>query len=94
MLEHKSHLLLFRIRNHLFPAVNAVLIGSRIPVARVRYVAMAVLSIVCGVAATFIVGEAAESWAFALVDIGIVGFVAAVTYGLAFLAERRLAQPR
>jgi hypothetical protein len=70
------------------------LIGSRIPVPRMRYIVMTVLAIICGVASTILVGEAEESWAFALVDVFLVAFVAAITYGLAHLVTRRLTQPR
>ncbi len=70
------------------------LIGSRVPTPRMRSIVMGVLSILSGVAATILVGEAMESWAFALVDIGLVAFVAAITYGLVYMVVRRMAHSR
>lgn len=81
----------------IFPVLAGVLLGlliSRIPVARARWIGATVLTVLAGVAATFLSGEAAESWAFVLVDIGLVAIVTAITWGLATLVTRRLAHPR
>ena len=74
-------------------AVVAVII-SRIPAVRARWIAWAVLAVAGGVLATVINSEEVESWAFALVDIAIVGAVAAIGYGALHLAYRRFAQSR
>jgi hypothetical protein len=81
----------------IFPVVIGVaigLVGSRIPVPRVRYVVMAAFAVVVGVVWSMTVGEFAESPAFALVDIALTAIGAAIGYGAATFAGRRLAQTR
>jgi hypothetical protein len=80
-----------------FPIVIGVVIGvlgSRIPVPRVRYIVMAVLAVLVGVVWSMTVGEFAESPAFALVDIALTAVGAAIGYGVATFADRRMAQTR
>jgi hypothetical protein len=68
--------------------VVALLVYRLVP-ARLRVAATIGLSIVLGVVATAISGEALESWLFALVDIGEVLLAAAVTFGLLYVWQRR-----
>jgi hypothetical protein len=80
-----------------FPIIIGVVIGvigSRIPTPRVRYAVMAVLAVLVGVIWSMTVGEFAESPAFALVDIALTAVGAAIGYGVATYAGRRLVQPR
>ncbi len=81
----------------IFPIVAGALIGllsSRIMAMRTRWVVSALLTLLAGGAATFLSGEAAESWAFVLVDIGLVGITAAIVCGIAMLVTRRVGQTR
>ncbi len=81
----------------IFPIVAGALIGllsSRIMAMRTRWVVSALLTLLAGGAATFLSGEAAESWAFVLVDIGLVGITAAIACGIAMLVTRRVGQTR
>ena len=81
----------------LFRLVAGVVVGliaSRIASTRVRLIVAAVLTLIFAATATLISGEAAESWAFILVDIGEVAIVAAITWGIATLVAHRVAQSR
>lgn len=80
-----------------FPVIAGVLIGllaSRLPAVRTRWIVSTLLTLIAGFAATFLSGESEESWAFVLVDIGLVAIVAAISWGIATMVTRRLAQPR
>ena len=80
-----------------FPIVAGVIIGlivSRIGAVRARWITAIILTLVAGVAATFLSGEAEESWAFVLVDIGLVAVAAAIAWGLATFVARRVAAAR
>lgn len=81
----------------LFPIVAGILVGliaSRIARGRTRALVAVALTILFGVAATLVSGEARESWAFVFVDVGLVALAAAIAWGAASLASNRLAQPR
>jgi hypothetical protein len=81
----------------LFPLVAGVVVGliaSRIASTRVRLIVATVLTLVFATTATLISGEAAESWAFIIVDIGEVAIVAAIAWGIATFVARRVAQSR
>ena len=81
----------------LFPLMAGVVVGlvaSRIAGVRVRLIVAAILTVVFAAAATLFSGEAAESWAFIFVDIGEVAIVAAITWGIATMVTRRVAQSR
>lgn len=83
--------------HELFPVVAGILVGviaSRVAATRLRYIVGAVLTLLFGAAATMLSGEAVESWAFVLVDIGLVALAAFIAYGAITLVERRLTQPR
>ncbi len=80
-----------------FPVLAGALIGllaSRLAAVRMRWIVTTILTVVAGVAATFLSGEAAESWAFVLVDIGLVAIVAVIAWGVATLVTRRVGQTR
>jgi 1,4-dihydroxy-2-naphthoate octaprenyltransferase len=81
----------------IFPIVAGALIGllaSRIMAMRTRWAVSAILTLLAGAAATFLSGEAEESWAFLLVDIGLVAITAAIVWGIATLVARRVGQTR
>ena len=81
----------------IFPIVAGALIGllaSRIMALRLRWIVSTILTLFAGGAATFLSGEAAESWAFVLVDIGLVAITAAIVWGVAALVTRRVGQTR
>ena len=76
-----------------FPVVAGAIIGmiaSRIAALRLRWIVAGLLTLAAGFGATFFSGEAEESWAFVLVDIGIVAIVAAIVWGIATYVARRL----
>ena len=80
-----------------FPIVAGALIGllaSRIAAMRLRWIVSAILTLFAGGAATLLSGEAAESWAFILVDIGLVALTAAIVWGVATFVARRVGQTR
>lgn len=80
-----------------FPVLAGALIGllaSRLAAVQMRWIVTTILTVVAGVAATFLSGEAAESWAFVLVDIGLVAIVAVIAWGVATLVTRRVGQTR
>ncbi|MFN8516182.1 MAG: hypothetical protein U0232_01950 [Thermomicrobiales bacterium] len=80
-----------------FPVIIGVvlgIVGTRIPVPRVRYIVLTVLAIVIGIVWSMTVGEFEESPAFALVDIAFTAVGMAIGYFAATYAGRRLAQPR
>ncbi|HJZ48096.1 MAG TPA: hypothetical protein VKE41_13050 [Roseiflexaceae bacterium] len=79
-----------------FPVVAGLVIGlvvQRIPSLRLRALALFMLSVLAGVAASFVSGELLVSWDFFFVDIPLV-FLAAVvvTLGLAWWQRRQLSQ--
>jgi hypothetical protein len=68
--------------NEIFPVMAGVLVGliaMRIASVQMRAVAVVVLSVIFGVAASSISGELAISWEFILVDIPLVLASAVVT---------------
>ena len=68
--------------NELFPIAAGVVIGALVhlvPSIRLRVVAIVVLSVLFGFAASYVSGELAEGWEFLLFDIPQVFVAAAVT---------------
>ncbi len=66
--------------HELFPVLAGLIIGAvtwQVPMRRHRTLALVLLSIIAGVAASFISGELFVSWGFLLVDIPVV-FLAAL----------------
>ncbi len=81
----------------LFPIVAGILVGiiaSRIARGHTRALVGVALTVLFGVTATLLSGEARESWAFVFVDLGLVALAAAIAWGTATLASNRLADPR
>jgi uncharacterized membrane protein YeaQ/YmgE (transglycosylase-associated protein family) len=81
----------------LFPIVAGILVGiiaSRIARGRMRALVGVALTVLFGVTATLLSGEARESWAFVFVDLGLVALAAVIAWGAATLASNRLAEPR
>jgi 1,4-dihydroxy-2-naphthoate octaprenyltransferase len=81
----------------IFPLVAGALIGllvSRIAAIRTRWIVSTILTLLAGAAATVLSGEAAESWAFVLVDIGLVAVTAAIVWGIATFVASRVGQAR
>ncbi len=81
----------------LFPIVAGILVGSiasRIARGRTRALVGVALTVLFGVTATLLSGEARESWAFVFVDLGLVALAAAIAWGAATLVSTRLAEPR
>jgi len=74
------------------PVLLGVLLAvacEMVPGRTARRVTWAAASVVAGVAATVLTGEAAISWAFVLIDVPIVALTAVVTrFGLLYLARR------
>ena len=83
--------------HEVFPVVAGIVIGfstQRLIPAPFKTVALVVLGVVAGVFASFISGELAISWGFILIDIPQVLIVAALTWGLVTLWQRRSAHVR
>ncbi len=81
----------------LFPIVAGILVGiiaSRIARGRLRALVAVALTVLFGVTATLLSGEARESWAFVFVDVGLVALVATIAWAATTLVSNRLAQPR
>ncbi len=80
-----------------FPVVAGLAVGIvalRILDLRLRIALMAVMSLVFGVIATFISGEALISWAFVLIDIPLVLVAAVATVVIAPRVVERFAHPQ
>ncbi len=80
-----------------FPVVAGIALGMvalRVLDLRLRIALMAVMSVVFGVIATAISGEALISWAFVLIDIPLVLFAAVTTAVIAPRVIERLAHPQ
>lgn len=83
--------------NEIFPIAAGVvtaLIVHRVASSRLRVVLLAALSLTFGLIAALISGELAESWAFLLVDTGLVLIVAVIALGALALWRRRTAPAR
>ena len=80
-----------------FPVLAGIALGMvalRIMDLRLRAGLIVVMSVVFGVIATFISGEALISWAFVLIDIPLVLAAALCTIAIAPRVIDRLAQPQ
>jgi hypothetical protein len=78
--------------HEVFPIVAGIVIGLgvlRIHSATMRTAALVVLSVIFGVIATQISGEALISWAFVLIDIPLVFFSAVGAIAVAYVWQRR-----
>ena len=83
--------------HEVFPVAAGLLVGAlayRVSSPRLRALVMAVLSVLLGVAATFISGEALISWGFVLIDIPLVLGASVIGFGLLVLWQRWSTQPR
>lgn len=82
--------------HEVFPVVAGIATGMvalRIMDLRFRIALIAVMSVLFGVIATFISGEALISWAFVLIDIPLVLVAAVATVVIAPRVIERLASP-
>jgi hypothetical protein len=83
--------------HEVFPVVAGLAVGMvalRILDLRLRVALIAVMSVIFGVIATFISGEALISWAFVLIDIPLVLIAAVATVAIAPRVVERLAHPQ